>query len=139
MSRSITSAFATDKTKELQGIWVDYEGEETSVSVLIARAGGSNQAFQAASERLTRPHRRSGMDLDRLPLHIQNDIKARLYAETVVLDWKGVYLEDEEVPFNRENVIKVFKLVPDFMNFIIQEATNFQNFRIAARDSEAKN
>jgi hypothetical protein len=154
-SKSAFQAFGADGAKERDGIDVEFHTGEVTIIFRIARAGGSNSAFQQAAEKATRPYRRAGMTLEQLPPKLQDEITRKLYAEYIVLGWSTRYAADDtgaevEVPhifgdndepitFSPKAAVDVFKRVPDLLRFVIAEATNFQNFRIAARELEAKN
>ena len=55
MSTSMYSTFRTDDELERKGIVIEYD----SFRVTIARAGGSNKAFERALEAKSRPFRRA--------------------------------------------------------------------------------
>jgi len=123
---SIYGLFGTDKEMERSGIWLDYG---KFGSFLIARAGGSNDRFQKAMERLSRPHRKQIAN-ETLDDDIANDLLLKAFAEAVVLSWKGIKDKDgREMPFTRDNVIKLFKDLPDLFVDVREQAQKSANYR----------
>jgi hypothetical protein len=140
MSKSIFSKFGTDANKETAGVWVEFFAGGDTIRVKIARAGGSNAAFTKLANELAKPYRRGNVNPADIPAAVENALNARLYATAVVLDWEGVCGNDEQpIPYTVETGIEVFKGAPVFLEFVMQEASNFKNFNIAAREDEVKN
>lgn len=133
---SIRSLFATDKVKEVEGIWVEY-GE--SIKIKIARAGGANKQFAKTLEQLSRPHRRA-IQLETLGQEASEDIMYRTFAQTVVLGWEGVLDDDgKPIAFSADACVKLFKEMPDFFLEVQAMATSLALWRAAAQDADAKN
>lgn len=156
MKNSVFAAFGADSKKETAGIEVEYDiGSGEPIIVRIARAGGANVGFKTAAEKATRVYRRSGIELASLPHGTQDKITRDLYARHVVIGWSGMYDEPtpeqiantpegetpkgDPIPFSEAKCIELFTELPDFLNFIIAEATAFQNFRRASVTAEAGN
>lgn len=127
---SLQSQFSTDPELEKKGVWFEYaEGdEENPPSLLLARAGGANDAFNKAMETAAQPIRRklqnnlvSGKQLRKLNVQV--------YAEAVVLDWKNVELDKEVLPFSKENVVKLFTRLPEFFDTVMEDASRMAAYR----------
>lgn len=154
INKSAFAALATDASAEVNGIEVLFELGAIEIGITIARAGGKNDGFQKKSEQLTRPFRRTNVEIEQLPIAKQEEITRVLYADAIILGWRtyvtengerkcfaDVLFDDDgsEIPFTRDNVISVLKRIPDLLLFIVREATKYQNFRRAVRESEAGN
>lgn len=128
---SLYKLFKTDQNLETDGIFIEYgtNSEGKPIRVKIARAGGSNKAFSKALEKATRPYRKaiqSGL--------LDNGTADRLYkdvfADTVILGWENVEGPDgKPLPFNRENVLKLFEDLPDLFTDLREQASNVALFR----------
>lgn len=118
--------FATSEQHEQKGIELDYG----DFSITIARAGGSNRRYSKMLEAKTKPFRRilaAGGKVD--PARMAAAMR-EIFAETVVLDWKGVTdAKGKKMTFNKENVMKLFKDLPDLFNDVMGQASNFQLFQ----------
>jgi len=138
---SLYQTFKTDKNLETAGVDLSYgensKGEEMLIT--IARAGGSNKAFQKAMAAKTRPLRRQ-IETNTASEDVLNKIVVEVYAETVVLGWKGI--EDEkgnDLPFSKENVIKLFTDLPDLFTDVRGQAQEISIFRAEIMEGVAKN
>ncbi len=140
--------YRTDEELEKQGVVLDF-GE---YRIRIARAGGANLKFARVFEALTKPVRRA-IQNESLSEEKAKEIAHKSYAEAVVLGWDTpveengqivykpfIYGPDgEEIPFSKENLLKVFNDLPDFYATIKSEAERVSNFRREAQKAEAGN
>lgn len=141
----IYDRFKTNTNFEKTGVWVDLG----VARIKVARAGGSNQAYQRRLTALTKPHRRAiqsgNMDNDLL-----QDLLAQVYASDVILDWetkddmgnyhKGIENSDGEiVPVNYDNVYRVLTDLPDLFSEITEYASAGDLFNAQMLDAIAKN
>lgn len=112
---SLRKMYHTDTDLEQSGI----EFQIGDATFRLARSGGSNRRYQKIMERLTKPYRRqiqsNTMD-DKLAMSLAQEG----FARGVLLGWDGVTMDDlgddgndERAPFNVENAIKLFTLMPD--------------------------
>ncbi len=143
--------FKTDDDLETGGVVLNY-GE---FKIRIARAGGANKKYSRVLESKSRPHRRA---IQAGTLDESTDLRlfAEVYAEAVVLGWSRVVKgkdgkesevqnellgpDGEEIPFTKENVIKVLLDLPDLFSDIREQSTKVSTFRREAeRETDAKN
>lgn len=124
--------FGTDAGLEKNGVKIPIG----DMVFTLKHSGGANKAFAKALEEKSRPFR-----LGRTGEIIISDDQAdrmmyEIYADHIVVDWKGVKGPDgKDLPFSRENCIKVFTDLPKFFLVIKQQAesiSNFQNKQIEA-------
>lgn len=134
--RNIYEKFGTDKDLEQAGIILDF-GD--GVEFKIARAGGSNVRFDKAVAAKMRKYELQRKH-DLLEPEQMRTVFSEVLAETVVLGWKGVTdREGNELPFNRENCIKVFRDLPDLMDDVLEQSRKAALFKQTLLEDEAKN
>lgn len=136
MSKSIYDKFKTNKKAEQEGITLDYGDGQT---IKIARAGGSNVRFEKAVQAKMR---KFGLQAkhDLLDPDQMRSIFREVVAETVVLGWTGFTDEQgDELPFSRENAIKVFTDLPDLFDDVLEQSRKAALFKENILEGEAKN
>lgn len=131
----VYDSYRTETELEQGGVVLDFG----DYSVKIARAGGANLRFARVFEALTKPFRRA-IQNETLSEDKAKDIAYQSYAEAIVLGWTNMKGRDgKEIPFSKENVIALFRDLPEFFLTIQQEAQRISNFRREAQKDEAKN
>lgn len=118
-----------------QGVTLEYPG----FSITIHRAGGSNKKFANILSAKMKPFRHQ---LDRGIM--DDEVSARIlresYAEGVVIGWNNVKdAEGNDMPFSKENVIKLFTDLPDLFADIRTQAENVSLFREQGEQADEKN
>lgn len=134
--KGLYQKFATNKKAEQEGIVLDY-GD--GMTFRIARAGGSNVRFEKAAQAKMR---KFGLQAkhDLLEPEQMRSIFREVVAETVVLGWTGVTDEDgNELPFTKENCIKVFTDLPDLFDDVLEQSRKASLFKEHILEGEAKN
>lgn len=136
--------FKTSDKLETSGISLEL-GE---TRLLLARAGGKNQKFNAAMARISKNHKRA-IDHDLLSQDKARQLVFETYADHVILNWEtlvdGEWREGIEgpdgdlLPFNRENVIETLNEMPDLFTEIKLTAENIQYYRQSLLDDAVKN
>lgn len=118
--------FKTDENLETRGVVLNYG----DFKITVARAGGANKKYQKVFEAKTRPYRRA-IQAGTLDEATDKKAMAETYAEAVVLGWEGMKdAEDKDLPFTRENVVKVFLDLPDLFADVVDQATKVSTFRV---------
>lgn len=127
--------FGTDDKAELQGIVLDFG----DFAIRVARAGGSNKKYAKALLKHMRPYRKA-IQAGSMDLKLQREILAKVYAESVVLDWVNVVDEEgNEMAFNYDNVVKLLTDLPELFNQIVEDAENYRLFKEVEAEEIAKN
>ena len=104
----IRELFGVDVEKTTKGAWIELGG---GVAILAKRADDNNTAYQLARAKvLADPEIARKIQLNLMPTPELNAIDARLLADHVILDWRGVTLNGQEVPFSKEKLMEVFSL-----------------------------
>lgn len=143
---SLYKTFGTSADLEQSGIWLQYgyadvpEGEPARpIRIRISRAGGNNTKFARIMEAKTRPYRRS-IQTETLDNKIAESLFREVYAEAVILGWENVQDADgKDLPFTRENVIKVLTDLPDLYQDIREAAAKATLFRDAELETDSGN
>lgn len=116
--------FGTDGDKEKAGIDLDYG----DFKIRVARAGGSNRRYFKVLEQKSKPIRRALATGAADPKQV-SAIMREVFAETVVLGWEGVTdREGNELPFSKENAVKLFKDLPDLFADVQVQASSYAQF-----------
>ena len=118
--------FATDKALEDGGAWVDL-GEGASIKV--ARVGNKNynQLFQRRVKQS-----RINLNINPLPEDVSQKFEAIIVeamAETILLGWNGMQEDGVEIPYSKENAIKLLTDYKDFRDIVVEHAKNMDTFR----------
>ncbi len=148
---SLRKNLKTSPKLETDGVTLQID----NTRVLLARAGGANQAYNAKMLAWYRSNKRA-IDIDQLPEGKVRREFIEFYADTIVLNWETgfkvgevepipaevpdedgfvwrVGIENEDgtgvIPFNRENVIAYFNDVPEWFNECKQFAEKAGNYR----------
>ena len=128
---NLYSQFKTDANLETSGIWLEYgtTDDNKPVRFKIARAGGSNKAFLKAIEKATRPYRKA-LQNNMMDNAVADRLFKDVFAETVVLGWENVKgPDDQPIPFNKANAIKLFNDLPDLFQDIREQANQASLYR----------
>lgn len=126
MTASIFDLFATDQKSEVEGVVYNVTPE---ISFTLARAGGANMRYSKVLAARMRPYTRQITD-ESIDLDLVNDILIEVFAETVILGWKGITdAEDKEISFTVQNAIALFKQLPDLFTDVREYAGKMANYR----------
>ena len=107
--------------------------------ITILRAGGSNDKFNRAFSRITKPFQRQ-LQAGQLDKDTSDKLYAEVYAESVIVGWDGIETPDgEPVPFNKKNVIEFLIAMPEVFVEIRVRADNIETFRRAEIAAEVEN
>lgn len=138
---SLFKQFKTDASLETKGIIIQYGYTEEGkpIQIKICRAGGANTAYSRVLEAKVKPYRRQ-IQNDTMDRDTMIAIMREVFADTVVIGWDNVQdAEGNDMAFNRENVIKLFELLPELFEDIQTQANNIAIFREEILEAEAKN
>lgn len=132
---NVYDMFRTDAGLERSGVWLDYG----PFKFLLARAGGSNIAFQRILAAKLKPLRRQ-IEMETMADEQARRLLVETYAEAVVLGWEGI-TDEKGTPleFTKENAIKVLSDLPDLFRDIQNQAGSLSMFRAREVQAVAKN
>ena len=134
--------FGTDRAAESEGAWMDYG----TFRLRLRRAGPSNKSFVRQMEaQYLKPFARK-LDAGTMTDDQSIPILARIYAETIVVDWDsdlGPHLVEGEdgkpLKFSPEACADLFVKIPDFFRIVQRDASSLETFRQAQAEADAKN
>ena len=128
--------FATDKGLESEsGVVVDYG----DFSFTVLRAGGSNSKYRNVAQREYRK-RKHAIDSGTITEDESRKMLAEVYADSVIIDWKGVKGPDgKELKFSRENVVRLLNDLPELFADLRERATAMEAFKVAELEAVSKN
>lgn len=137
ISGKLGRLFATDSTKETQGVTIQY-GE---IWIRIARMGESNKRFVKLLEEQTRPYRAMIANDVELPEETSKEIMRKVYSEAILLGW-GDFDDDgkpRDLEYSPALGVAEFTAQPDFFAFVRQQASKLENFRQVQAAADVKN
>ncbi len=138
---SLFKQFQTDAQKEKEGIAVTYApNEDGSIPTFhIRRRGPSNSQWVKALERESAPYRRM-LELNALDPKSQENIMRRVFCSSVLTGFENVQDQSgQEIPFNFNNAMKLFDVLPELYYDLSEQAGKLSSFRIETQESDAKN
>lgn len=130
MAKSIYKVFKTSTQAENNGQWFNYGEGPTGRDqrILLARMGPSNKRFSAAYERFQREFGRQ-VDSGTLANETARAAMVEMMADSIVLNWEGICDENgQELPYSRENVIKVLTDLPEFFHELRDLASKREHY-----------
>ena len=136
---SIYEMYETDMAKEVEGFWYPVNKK---ISIKMARAGGANLEFSKAMEASTRPHRKRGgaFEGDNVDIELATELMRDAFAETIILDWKGITTKDgKKVACSPAAAKKLLTDLPDLYLELRDAAGAASNFRMDEIKDDAGN
>lgn len=117
----LSKVFKTDKQLEENGVWI---AVDTDSAIKVARLGNtkSKELGSKLQNNLKLANKFNSV-------HVAEDTLITLISETVLLDWKGIKYEGEELPYSKENAKKVLTEFKDFRELVIQLSTEMETFK----------
>jgi len=125
---NLTKIYGTNPAAEEGGIDLHVGGD---AYITVKRAGNRNRAFQETFRRITSPYTKA-IERGQLDGETDDRLGIAIYAETIAIGWRGVGLVDgEDLPFSKENFIRVMTALPDLWRVVREGARDAANFRDA--------
>lgn len=137
---SLYSQFATNQSKEVDGVMVEYgpNSDSTVPTFKLSRMGKSNKRYAKALDAATKPYRRQ-LELGTMDQAISERVFMEVFVTTVLLGWNDVEMDDSKAAFNKANAIKLFTDLPELYDDLQEKAKSAALFRDEALEIEAKN
>jgi len=123
------SAYDNDEKRESE---TGYEIElADGISITVLRAGGANKKFARTFSRIVGPFQRR-IQNKTLDDATGDRLHYEVYAEAVVIDWKGIRVvgHDEDMPCTKENIVDLFTCQPDIFDIVKEVSNDMSNFRL---------
>jgi len=117
------------------GVWVDM-GNDARIKV----ARMNNKKYKRSIKTLSTPYKRM-IQMNALPDDTAEQILNKAMAEAILLDWEGLKLNGEELPYNRDNAMKILSdpALEDFRNVVMDISNDMELFREQEQEEEIKN
>lgn len=142
---SLKKVFKTDSIKEKSGVWIPIpqgEGSE-DCEFLISLMGPGNKKYVAAMQANQKKYKHS---LKSMSDERQRELMIDVFIDTVLLDWKNVeeYRSEKllngpcEMPFSKENAKFLLTDLPQVLEILSREASEFSNFVEEQTEEDAK-
>lgn len=146
---SLRKTFKTDQSAEVEGVWVDVginDHNGKTQRIKIRRMSASNKHYTKELNRVTKPHQ-SAIQNDAMDNNLARKMLQEVFADTIIIDWEeipqseltGVETDTDPLEFNRDNVLALFKELPDCYDDWETRANKAAAFREAERVVAAKN
>jgi hypothetical protein len=137
--------YQTSPKLEKEGVWREF----SDCRVLVARAGGSNQKYNAIMEKFAVENKRA-LAGGLLSNERSMEVLLNSYVQSIVLAWEtvvdGQYVSgienpdgDDLLPFTPENVKNTLTNLPDMFAEIREIASGQQFYRAALIEGATKN
>ena len=122
-----------DPTKETEGVWVDLDDE---TSVKLGYAGGPKFQNELGKQvrRMQMSRRVRVMDMER-----DRAVRIHAFANQIVLDWKGMKEHGTDIPYSRQEAVRVMNDYPEFMDWVEMQSMMIENFRMEGLEEAEKN
>jgi len=125
-----------DRSKELEGSWLDYDdGAGGTIKLLVARTEG-NPHYDSLLTKKMQPHRKK-MEKGK---SISNDVAKRImnevYSKEILLDWeKEVLFDDEgkEISYSSEAAVELLSDDHDLRDAVIEFSGDQSNFLMSKK------
>lgn len=124
--------FKTNKRHEDEGVWVDVSD---GGRLKIARAG--NKKAMAYSKQVAKPHM-AQITFGKLSDEVATQLACEVMAECILLDWSGVSDGDNDLPYTKENALKMLTEYPDFRDLVSMIANDRKTFQREIDDAITK-
>lgn len=125
--KTLFDTFKTNEDLEKNGVWYEIQ---PGVRFLVARAGGSNKAYQRALSAKMKPYQRQYQNGTLDPEVAQNLLRD-VFIDSVLLGWEGVTdREGQPLEFDHNNAQWLFRELPDLYDALSDEATKVSNYLV---------
>ncbi|MFQ1018073.1 hypothetical protein [Gilliamella sp. BG7] len=138
---SLFEQFETDKTKEKDGVPVEYvaNADGTIPTFYIARIGGANSKYSLLIKKLTKQYKRQ-IQLDALPEEKLIEISIRAFSEGALRGWDNIQdRKGKNIPFSIENACDLFKQLPDLFADLVSQANDIDLYKSVQIEEDIKN
>jgi hypothetical protein len=138
---SLFEQFATDETKENDGVVVEYgtNADGTIISFTLSNAGKSNKAFVRLLGAKLKPYQRQ-LEMKTADNSIMERVMMEVFVGAVLKGWNNVQDETGSViPYSKENAIQLFNKLPRLYDDLDAKSKDISLFRVETLDNEAKN
>lgn len=140
--------FAMDRKAEAEGIWIQ---TDESTQFRIARRGRNNKRWRQMLDAETKPYQ-AQIKSETLDPEVDNRISTKVFAHTLLLDWRGVkddkyrvFAAEEHdgdngtVKYTPERGIRLLTALPELYDLLSENAGKAANYRELQIEEDSKN
>lgn len=146
---SLRKTFKTDRNAEIEGVQIEVginDHNQKAIWIRIARMSASNKRYTKELNRVTKPHQ-SAIQNDAMDNELARKMLQEVFADTILLEWGNLPKSEltgndddkDDLEFTRENVLALFKELPDLYDDWEARANKAAAFREQEREAAAKN
>lgn len=127
MKTNLDTHFKSNEKLEKDG--VEFILNDEGSCICVRRFGGVNEhKLKAALAKHYKPYAYQ-IDKGILSPEKEKEIYARVFAETSIVYWSKISIDDKEVEFTVENAVKLFTALPDLFATLRKYSEDIQNYR----------
>lgn len=131
MKTNLDKHFKQDDSLEKNGVWFEIEG---GVKFLVRRFGGSNVEVKKAMTKYYKPVAKL-IEKNLLDDDKEKEIVSKAFIASCIVEWDGVVIDDEEVPYSMDVAIKLFKGLPELLEVLMTYAQDVENYKEYCEES----
>lgn len=125
MKSNLDKHFKQDSSQEKDGIWFELDG---GIRFRLRRFGGSNTELKKAMVRHYKPKARL-IEKGLLSEAEERSIVAKSFISACMIDWEGVEVDGELVPYSFDVAVELFKGLPELLETLMEYAQDSENYR----------
>jgi len=129
----IRKEFATNKTKEQEGIWSDF-GD--GLKIKIARSG--NPEYQKLFQKLAKPYQKA-IRRGNLNNEIAEKLLVEAMAKAIVLGWEGLFEGKKEIKYSEKEALRILTEYKDLRDQINEVAGDMESYKAESDEEAEKN
>lgn len=122
----LDKVYGYDPDRALKGVWVDHMGGQLRIAMIgTAEYQRVVNKYTTAKRAMLRRDQAAAVD----------EITILTLAESILLDWRNLRVSGEEIPYSRENAVRLLRKYPQFKSDVEAYAGD-QSLFSDAQDSE---
>lgn len=125
MKTNLDSLYMLDEDLTEGGVWFRITD---TIRFRVAHFDADTQRVRKVAMRVAGPHKHS-IRLNTLSDDVAMDINVRTFVESCVLDWEGIEIDGEAVPFSKEDCIKLLKKRVKLFRDLEEYASSMVHYR----------
>ena len=127
--------FVQDKNLE-NGEGIDIRFPNGAV-IIIHRAGGANKKYARLVRQKMKPYKWQ-LDRGTMDEEVAERLMREIYAESVIIGWRGVKAGGEDVMFTEKNCVDFLEAFPTIFEKIQEVASDAANFKLERMQEDAE-
>lgn len=125
MKTNLDSIFKTSDALEKNGVWFDVSPE---TGFLVKPFKATNPNIKAAMAHHYKPYARQ-MEMGTIAEEMVRAINVKIFVQACLVDWKGVEIDGEIVPFSKDVAVDFLMELPDLFETLLKYAQDFKTYQ----------